>query len=214
MAGHRIYFRFIAYLFVVSGFSSAIAGSYEDFFEAIARDDAAGVSALVRRGFDPNSRDPQGQTGLFLALRGGSLKAAEALWEVPSLELDALNATDESALMIAALKGQLDWCRRLLERGAAPNKSGWSPLHYAATGPEPAVVRLLLERGATVDAESPNRSTPLMMASRYGPEESVDLLLARGADPRRANDQKLKAADFARLGGRSTLAARLDGLAR
>src|SRR5213593_1385116 len=104
MADRRIYFKLVAYLFVILGFSSAIAGSYEDFFEAIARDDAAVVGTLVRRGFDANSRDPQGQTGLFLALRGGSLKAAEALWEIPSLELNALNATDESALMIAALK--------------------------------------------------------------------------------------------------------------
>ena len=210
----RIYFNTVFYLIVVVGFSSANAGSYEDFFSAIVRDDPAAVTALLRRGFDVNSRDPQGQAGLFLALRGGSLKAADALWEVPSLDLDALNETDESALMIAALKGRLDWCRRLLERGAAVNKTGWSPLHYAATGPEPAVVKLLLARGGAVDAESPNRSTPLMMASRYGPEASVDLLLARGADPRRANDQKLRAADFARLAGRSALAERLDALAR
>ena len=209
----RIYFKATFYLYIAIAISSAIAGSYEDFFTAILRDDPLTVSALLRRGFDVNSRDPQGQTGLFLALRGGSLKAAEALWESPSLELNGLNETDESALMIAALKGRLDWCQRLLERGAAVNKSGWSPLHYAATGPEPAVVKLLLERGAAVDAESPNRSTPLMMASRYGDEASIDLLLARGADPRRANDQKLKAADFARLAGRVALAARLDALA-
>jgi hypothetical protein len=210
----RIYFKAIAYLLAAVCFSSATAGSYEDFFEAIARDDPATVITLLRRGFDVNSRDPLGQTGLFLALRSGSLKAAEAVWQAPSLELNALNEADESPLMIAALKGHVDWCRRLLERGAAVDKTGWSPLHYAATGPEPAVVKLLLERGAAVDAESPNRSTPLMMASRYGDEASVDLLLARGADPRRANDQKLKAADFARLGGRSALAARLDALAR
>jgi hypothetical protein len=210
----KFYFKAVFYLSIVVEFSSAVAGSYEDFFAAITRDDPAVVSTLLRRGFDANSRDPQGQPGLFLALRGGSLKAAEALWESPSLELNALNETDESALMIAALKGRLDWCHRLLERGAAVNKSGWSPLHYAATGPEPAVVKLLLERGAAVDAESPNRSTPLMMASRYGDEASVDLLLARGADPRRANDQKLKAADFARLAGRAALAVRLDALAR
>jgi len=214
MSRARIYFKYICYLFVAIAFNSANAGSYEDFFDAIARDDPATVSALLRRGFDANSRDPQGQTGLFLALRGGSLKAAEALSEGPSIDLNVLNETGESALMMAALKGRLDWCRRLLERGAQVNKTGWSPLHYAATGPEPAVVKLLLERGGAVDAESPNRSTPLMMASLYGAEASVDLLLARGADPRRANDQKLKAADFARLGGREVLAARLDALAR
>ena len=60
------------------------------------------------------------------------------------------------------------------DRARAPiNQPGWSPLHYAAAGPEPKIVALLLERGAIVDAEAPNRSTPLMMAAGYGKEESV-----------------------------------------
>jgi hypothetical protein len=89
------------------------------------------------------------------------------------------------------------------------NKPGWSPLHYAATGPDPKIVELLLDRGAVVDADSPNRSTPLMMAARYGKEGSVKLLLARGADPKRTNDLNQTAADFARSAGRESLAAQL-----
>lgn len=208
------YLKIAFYLLVASAFSSAFAGSYEDFFEAVTSDNAIVISSLTRRGFDANSRDPSGQTGLFLALRGGSLQAADVLLKDPALDVNALNAAGESALMMAALKGRTEWARRLIERGAQVNKSGWSPLHYAATGPEPAVVTLLLERGAEVDAASPNRSTPLMMAAQYGSEASVDLLLARGADPRLKNDQGLSAADFARLGQRGALAARLDRLAR
>lgn len=192
----------------------AHAGSYDDFFQAVALDNAAAVSALTRRGFDANSRDPNGQTGLFLALQGESFQVAEVLLKDPSLDVNALNQTEESALMIAALKGQASWVQRLIERGAQVNKRGWSPLHYAATGPEPAVVTLLLDRGAAIDAESPNRSTPLMMAAQYGNEANVDVLLARGADPRRKNDRGLDAADFARLAQREALAARLAQAAR
>ena len=112
--------------------------------------------------------------------------------------------------MMAALRGQLEWCQRLLARGAQVNKAGWSPLHYAATGPDPRIVALLLERGAIVDAESPNRSTPLMMAARYGKEESVKLLLARGADPKRTNDLGQSAADAARSAGREYLVEELS----
>jgi ankyrin repeat protein len=71
------------------------------------------------------------------------------------------------------------------------------------------VVELLLARGAAVDAVSPNGSTPLMLAARYGSEESVNLLLARGADAARRNERQLRAADFARLAGREALAVRL-----
>jgi ankyrin repeat protein len=202
------------YVILVVVFSTAMAGSYEDFFQAMARDDAGAVKALVQRGVDPNSRDPDGQPALFLAMRTGNFRAADALLSEPGLDLNAVNSADETALMMAALKGQTDWVRRLVDRGAQVNKPGWSPLHYAATGPEPAVVQLLLERGAQVDALSPNRSTPLMMAARYGDPASVDLLLAKGADPKARNDRGLNAADFARLAKRDALAARLDAKAK
>jgi ankyrin repeat protein len=214
MKKSRNWLRLPAYLLAVSATSISFAGSYEDFFEAIARDDPATIQRLVQRGFDPNSRDPKGQAPLFVALRAGSLRAAEALLAAPEPDVDALNETGESPLMMAALKGQVEWVRRLLERGAKVNKSGWTPLHYAATGPNPAVVRLLLDRGAAVDAESPNRTTPLMMAARYGDEASVEVLLSHGADPRRTNDRGLGAADFARDGGRAALAQKLARLAR
>jgi ankyrin repeat protein len=206
--------RSIVYLFVVLGFGLAKAGSYEDFFEAIVRDDPVTINQLIQRGFDPSSRDPKGQTALFVALRAQSLKAAEALLAGPQPDINALNETGESALMMAALKGQLDWVKRLLERGAQVNKPGWTPLHYAATGPNPLVVQLLLDRGADINAESPNRTTPLMMAARYGSEAGVDLLLGRGADPKRRNDLGLSAADFARDGQRPALATKLTKLLR
>nr|WP_280150312.1 ankyrin repeat domain-containing protein [Piscinibacter sp. XHJ-5] len=172
------------------------------------------MRTLIQRGFDANSRDSQGQTALYLALRGESFNVAEALLKDSSVDVNALNASDESALMIAALKGQTDWTRRLIERGAQINKPGWSPLHYAATGPDTAAVKLLLDRGGDINAESPNRTTPLMMAAQYGNEASVELLLARGADAKARNDRGLSAGDFARLAKREALATRLDALGR
>ncbi len=207
-------FETLVCLVFAIGSGAALAGSYEDFFVAIQRDDRGGVTALLKRGFDPNSRDPKGQVGLFVALQKESLSAAEALLESPALDVNALNEKGESALMMAALRGRLDWCERLLKRGATVNQPGWSPLHYAATGPEPRTVALLMERGANVEAEAPNRNTPLMMAARYGSAASVDLLLAKGADVKRSNQAGLTAADFARLGGREALGQQLDKLAR
>ena len=116
--------------------------------------------------------------------------------------------------MMAALRGNLDWIARLLERGAALNRPGWTPLHYAATGPSTAAVRMLLDRGALIDAASPNRSTPLMMAARYGPEESAELLLARRASRELRNDKGMTAADFARSAGRDSLGKTLEPAAR
>ena len=54
----------------------------------------------------------------------------------PKLDINKLNRAGESALMIAALRGNLDWAKRLVARGAQINHDGWSALHYAATEPE------------------------------------------------------------------------------
>jgi ankyrin repeat protein len=206
----RIDFKFIVYFAVTIVISSVHADSYNDFFGAVGRDDGRTVSQLLGRGFDPNSRDPKGQTALHLSLRDKSPQVAEALWSSPALDVNVANAHGETPLMMAALRGELEWARRLLERGAKVHQEGWSPLHYAATGPEPKLVGLLLDRGAPIDATSPNRSTPLMMAARYGVEDSVELLLARGADAKRRNDLDLDAADFARQAGRNALVERLQ----
>lgn len=204
----------IFYLFVALGVSLAGAGAYEDYFSAIERDDAKAVAALLGRGFDPASVDSKGVPGITLALQRGSPAVAALLLAQPQLDVNALNPAGESPLMMAALKGDLAICERLLARGARVSLQGWSPLHYAAAGPNPKVVELMLARGAVVDAESPNRSTPLMLAARHGPEASVEMLLARGADPKRRNERGLGAADFARLAGRERLSQRLAALAR
>lgn len=203
-------FRYIFYLAVIFMISSARGGAYEDFFLAVNRDDGNTVQALLKVGFDPNSRSPEGQTALHLALRDQSPRVANALWAQSALDVNAVNASGETPLMMAALRGDLHWARRLIERGAKVHQDGWSPLHYAATGTEPKIVVLLLDRGAPIDARSPTRATPLMMAARYGAEASVDLLLARGADKRLRNERDLDASEFAKLAGRDFLVSRLE----
>lgn len=202
-------FKFAFYLIAAVAFCNATAGSYEDYFRALKIDNAGVVSELLARGFDPNSPDEKGQTGLHLAMRDGSAKVAAVLLAHPALRVDAPNANDETAMMLAALKGQVEAVQRLLDRGAAVNRPGWAPLHYAATGPEPRVVALLLDRGAQVDAPSPNGSTALMMAARYGSDDSAFLLLAKGASTSLRNQKDMNAADFARSVGRDALAAKL-----
>jgi len=210
----RHYFRLVVYLIIIIGVSSTHADSYDDFFRAVGVDNDRTVKQLLERGFDPNTPDPKGQVGLYLALREGSLKVAEALLQHPKLKIDAANAADATPRMMAALRGNLEWTKRLLDRGAQVDRPGWAPLHYAATGPEPKVVTLLLDRGARIEARSPNGSTPLMMAARYGAEAGAEILLARGASVAARNDLGLGAADFAREGGREKLAARLERPAR
>lgn len=196
------YFKRVIYLIVLYGFSVAYAGSYDDFFAAVQRDDAATVKSLLARGFDANTVDPKGLQGLYLALREPSLKVAQVLVDWPKTDVNALNTKDESPLMMAALRGQHEIAEKLIKRGADVNKTGWAPLHYAASRGHLSLMALLLENSAYIDAESPNGTTPLMMAAMYGTPEAVKLLIDEGADPQLKNQQGLTALQFAQRGNR------------
>ncbi len=193
----RDYFKKAVYLIAFSIHFSAFSGSYDDFFVAIKQDDAKTVAALLSRGFDANTRNPAGESGLSLAIREPALKVASTLIASPKTNVEARNGKDESPLMLASLSGLLDVAKQLIDRGADVNKPGWAPLHYAATKGHVAVMDLLLENHAYIDAASPNGSTPLMMASMYGTASAVKLLLEAGADPLLKNEQGLTAIDFA-----------------
>lgn len=193
---------------------TALAGPRQDFFKGIELDRAGMVRSALEAGFDPNTSDERGQVGLILALRDGSFEAAELLVAHKGVDIDRANAAGETPLMMAALRGHLEWVKRLVERGAAVNRSGWTPLHYGASGPEPKVLAWLLERGAALEARSANGTTALMMAAGYGAIDGADLLLARGADAGARNTPGLTAADFARRAGRDALARRLDAAVR
>ena len=196
------YIKRLCFVFFIAGTGMAFAGSFENFFAAIKQDNAQKVNDLLVRGFDVNTIDSKGQTGLSIALRESSPKVVEILINWPKLDTNKLNAQGESVLMLAAIKGELELADRLIKKGADVNKTNWTPLHYAASGGHMALINLLLENSAYIDAESPNGSTPLMMAAMYGSVASVKLLLQEGADPKLKNQQGLTALDFAQRGKR------------
>lgn len=202
----RNYIKNFTYLVVLLGFSLAHAGSYEDFFKAVQMDDDRTVTALLSRGFDGNTRDPKGNHALYLAAREKSLKVANVLLQWSKIDAEARTPSDESPLMIAALNGHEDLCRLLIAKGAAVNKTGWTALHYASTRGHLEIIRLLLDKYAYIDAESPNGTTPLMMAAFYGTPSAVKLLLESGADPSLKNIQGLSAIDFANRANRADAA--------
>lgn len=198
----KYFLKYLAISIVLLGFGQSWAGVYEDFFEAVQRDANSRVLQLLLRGFDPNTLSTKGSTPLMIAIQEPSPKVLQILLGLDQVNVNLLNRHDESALMLAGLKGQEPAARRLIERGADVNKTGWTPLHYAATGGHVSIMRLLFEHHAFVDPESPNGTTPLMMAARYGSAEAVKLLLDEGAVPTARNRLGLSALDFACMGER------------
>jgi ankyrin repeat protein len=202
--------KLLIYLFVVMAFSTARADAHTDFFRAVNVDNAGTVAELLAKGFDPNTLNEKGQVALYIAMREDAPKVAAVLLASPKLNVDATNAAGETPLMMAALQGRLEWARKLIERGAKVQKAGWSPVHYAATGPNTELLAMLLDRGANIDARAPDMSTPLMMAVRFGPEDNVRLLVRRGAEKSYINERNVTAAELARYADKRWLLPLLE----
>ncbi len=175
------------------------ASAFDDFFKAVKFDQADRVRALLQRGIDPNTVEPvRGETGLMVALREKSMKSFAVLMESRGIDLGVRARNGDTALMVAAYTGNRPAVEALIARGAEVNQVGWTALHYAAAAGHNDVVQLLLEHHAYIDAESPNKTTPLMMAARGGHILTVKLLLDEGADLGLKNDLGMTALDFAK----------------
>jgi ankyrin repeat protein len=163
-------------------------------------DDAREVKALIDKGMSPNQKDPKGMPILMLAIQEKSMKTVDYLINAKGIDLNQTNITNETPLMFTALYGMLPEVKTLVNQKEVPvNRSGWTPLHYACTNGHLDIALFLLDKGAAVDAPSPNETTPIMMAIRAGNIQLVRLLLDRGADIRIRNQQGYSAIDVAEL---------------
>lgn len=101
-----------------------------------------------------------------------------------SKALEKRNKLGETMLQVAAIKGNTDRVKQLLEEGANPNvrdNAGWTPLHEACNHGYYEVARLLLSHGACVNAAGPGGVTPLHDATLNGHPDIVLLLVRSGA---------------------------------
>lgn len=177
----------------------ATADSYVAYFRAINLDDVGAVKRLLARGFDPNTiEESRGETGMMVALRNQSMGVFGLLLAAPDVNIEARAFNGDNALMIACFKANKEAVEALLAKGAEVNRPGWTPLHYAAFAGSNEIVAILLDKSAYIDAESPNKTTPIMMAAMAGHILTVKLLLDEGADATLKNEAGMTAIDFAR----------------
>lgn len=134
-----------------------------------------------------NGRDDDGNTLYHHASQHGCIKILRRLGRSP--ELDARNATGQTALHLAASVDCVQW---LVENGAevnAPDANGQTPIFRACSL---AVVQVLLRHGALARVKDVMNNTPvhcMLMRSHLPEPASLQLLLDAGAD---ANGQNHK----------------------
>ena len=195
------FYRYLRFLFVsvlVCCSSLVQADTTDDFIFAVKFNDVKTVQALLKKGMDVNVSEPiRGETAMMIALRENSMQVFDALLQDPNIQLEVRANNGDTSLMLASYLGNFPAVNQLIAAGAKINQTGWSALHYAAAVGNMKIMLLLLDKSANIDAKSPNKTTPLMMAVRSGDTSAVQLLLDKGADIRLINDLNLTALDFA-----------------
>jgi ankyrin repeat protein len=132
---------------------------------------------------------------LINAARGGDVARVRALLAAGA-DVNAADPTGTTALIGATADAHWEAARLLLEAGAdvnAQDRSGCTALHGAAGCEDGAdVVRILLRAGARTEVRarmSMLNGTPLMWAAAQGRTETVQVLVAAGADVNAGDEQ-------------------------
>ncbi len=181
--------------------------NWANFAGAVDRDRADVVSYMLSQGISPNTIVNDGDPALVRAIRMDCDSVVDVLLKAPGIEVDTASEYGETALMLAAFKGNMELVQRLLAEGASVNRvGGWTPLHYAAAQGHTEIVKLLLEKGARVNVQTYSGITPLYMAARKPSREVVMTLLRAGSYRDLCNDKGQSPADAARNAGDEELA--------
>ena len=179
-------------------------------------DDLEMAGALIRAGAMAQTANRAGATPMFLAAVNGSAAMIETLLKAGVDPNAPVLSRGETALMMAARTGKRNAVQVLLDHGAKVNATenlrGTNALMWAAEQGHTAVVQFLLDNGADLEAQSkvirpirrnglgfgrPGRDgqptgdpmgglTPLLFAARQGSLDTVRVLVAAGADIRKA----------------------------
>lgn len=181
--------------------------NWANFAGAIDRDRADVVSYMISQGVSPNTIVKNGDPALVRAIRMDSDRVVRVLLDSPGIDIDTASEYGETALMLAAFKGNITLLNELLAKGASVNRvGGWTPLHYAATEGHDAIVAILLDKGARVNVQTSAGVTPLYMAARKPSRKVVMQLLKAGAYRDLCNDKNQSPADAAAKAGDEELA--------
>jgi ankyrin repeat protein len=181
------------------------------------------VKLLLDKGADPAAADGMGMTPLLAAIDAND-KAGIGLLIGRKSDLNARNFHSMTPLMSAAAQGDLETTKALLKRGADVNyaspenfaisvKNGsigigkLTALHTAVSYAPVAVVRVLVDAGARLDARDVRGMTPLMLAvaSDRSDVRVVRLLLEKGADPHARDIHGETVLDWARKYNRAAV---------
>jgi ankyrin repeat protein len=108
--------------------------------------------------------------------------------------VNARNAEDWTALMLAGKGGHTGVVKAVLEKGAKVNMKniyGFTALMWAAKGGHTDTVKTMLDKGADVNIKNMGGLTALIYAASEGHTDTVEVLKARSGNSNRKTKDKI-----------------------
>ena len=216
------------------------AFSVSDFLRAASEGETAPVlDSFFNAGMAVDSADATGRTALLQAVESGHIGTTKYLI-AKGADVNRISAAGSFPLFSAVKQGDDQLVKVLLAAGADPRmkKGKLTPLMEAAAGKHPKIVErlvasanhseldlalqfasdagsapvvdILLIRGASVFARSPQNRTALMYAAAQGNMDVVRLLLKNGANRYALDGEDQTAAAMAQTSGHQEIASFLN----
>ena len=122
---------------------------------------------------------------LHLACENSQISLIKTLLKC-NVNINSMNAEGLSPLHLAAIKGDIEVTKLLINEGAdielKDSKHGSTPLLYACQNGRTKTVQTLLENGADINAKSSNGTRAIHFAAQSGKTVIIQLLLQKGLD--------------------------------
>ena len=157
------------------------------------------LALLLQNGASPNLQDIEGLTALHVAAQRGRTEELNLLLGAKGVDVNKQTRSGVTLLMIlcGAVARPSDRRSDLGEDDAADllrhvislegkirtrDVTGCTALHFAASSGRHKLCQILLENGASLDAQNAEGESPLHLAARNGHHEILRLLVEFGAD--------------------------------
>ena len=163
--------------------------------------DLEGVTELLDKGVDVDSRDGMGWTALMRASEKGYLDVVEKLVE-EGADINFFYKRRETALVYASYVRNKNIVKYLIDKGAdvniASGNNGTTALITACEQGYLDIVEMLIDAKADVNKADRYGKTPLMRALAYEQLEVIPKLIELGADPLMKDELGRTALEYAK----------------
>lgn len=155
---------------------------------------------LITEGAKINLHDQEYQTSLMWASAEGHIETVRGLLQLDA-KTDVMTKQGRTALSLASQFGRFEVAKLLVETGNAKidiqDNDGQTPTFYAVLSGSHELLDYLLEKKCDIEAHTKRGETALMWAAIHQQLDCVKLLLSRGADLHKQDENGQRALDHA-----------------